>query len=157
MLNRIYFLAIVALTLLIMPACSKEDPEAIAKNDRKKILEYIEKNNLQDVAIEDPSGLYYIVEDPGNGVHPTLTSLVRVKYEGYYIDGQLFDKSDGALFQLQGTIEGWRIGIPLFKNNGKGKLLVPSALGYGPYPPWGSGIKRNAVLVFDFLIMDVAK
>jgi len=135
--------------------CTKEDPDAIAEADRKKILDYIAKNELEGV-VEHPSGIFYIMDEPGTGIHPTLTSRIRMRYVGYYTDDKIFDSNDGALIQLQSTIQGWQIGIPLFKNGGKGTLFVPSAMGYGAYPPWGSGIRRNAVLIFNFEIVDIA-
>jgi FKBP-type peptidyl-prolyl cis-trans isomerase FkpA len=150
------FIIMLAFSLLVLiPSCKKEDPDAIAAEDRKKILDYINKEGLENVAVEHSSGLFYVMENEGTGLSPTLTNYVRIRYEGYYIDGKTFDASDGALFQLQRTIGGWRVGIPLFKNGGKGKLMVPSSLGYGAYPPYGSGIRRNAVLIFDFEIIDI--
>lgn len=155
-LQKTKLIIFLTLSLLVLfSSCEQEDPDAIAAEDRKKILEYISEEGLADVAVEHSSGLFYVVEEEGSGISPTLTNAVRISYEGYYIDGKIFDASDGALFQLQGTIAGWRVGIPLFKNGGKGKLMVPSAMGYGAYPPYGSGIRRNAVLIFDFKIVDI--
>jgi FKBP-type peptidyl-prolyl cis-trans isomerase len=51
------------------------------------------------------------------------------------------------------VIPGWTSGIPYFKEGGYGKLLIPSALGYGPS---GSGsIPPNTVLVFDVKLIQV--
>ena len=50
-------------------------------------------------------------------------------------------------------IEGWKEGIPYFKEGGVGKLLIPSALGYGPNG--NSGIPPNSVLIFDIGLIDV--
>lgn len=147
-------LLLVVMALVVVSSCKKEDPDSIAADDRKKILEYLEKENLKDVAVEHSSGLFYVMEEPGEGAHPTLSTPIRIRYLGYYLDDKVFDYSEGTLFQLGSTIQGWRIGIPLFKNGGKGKLIVPSALGYGPYP-YGSSIRRNAVLIFDFEIIDM--
>lgn len=141
--------------LVLLPSCEQEDPDAIAAEDRKKILNYISEEGLTDVYVEHSSGLFYVMEEEGTGLSPTLNNYVRIRYEGYYLDGKVFDASDGALFQLRSTISGWREGIPLFKNGGKGKLMVPSSMGYGAYPPYGSGIRRNAVLIFDFEIIDI--
>ncbi len=156
MLRKVNFAALIMMgVILVMSSCEKEDPDAIADSDRKKILEYITAEGLEDVAVEHDSGLFYVVEKEGTGMHPTLTSNVRIRYTGYYLDEKVFDGSEGALFQLQRTILGWQIGMPLFKNGGKGKLMIPSAMGYGAYPPYGSGIRRNAVLIFDFEIIDI--
>lgn len=156
MLRKVNSFALIMMgALLVMSSCAKEDPDAIAASDRKKILEYIAAEGLEEVAVEHESGLFYVIENPGTGVHPTLVSNIRIRYTGYYIDEKVFDSSVGSLFQLQRTILGWQIGIPLFKNGGKGKLMIPSAMGYGAYPPYGSGIRRNAVLIFDFEIIDI--
>jgi FKBP-type peptidyl-prolyl cis-trans isomerase FkpA len=147
-------LTLVVFALIMASSCKKEDPDSIAAEDRRKILEYLDKENLKDVAIEDASGLFYVMEEPGEGAHPTLSTPIRIRYLGYYLDDKVFDYSEGTVFYLNRTIQGWRIGIPKFKNGGKGKLIVPSALGYGPYP-YGSSIRRNAVLIFDFEIIDM--
>ena len=155
-LKRLTSLLILAMSLLLLlPSCSKEDPDAIAEKDREKLLKYIRDNDMEDEVIEDESGLFYVVEEPGSGPNPDLYSLIRIKYTGMLLDGTVFDDSPGALIQLANTIEGWRIGIPKFKVGGKGILLVPSALAYGGYPPFGSSIPRHACLVFEFTIIDI--
>jgi FKBP-type peptidyl-prolyl cis-trans isomerase FkpA len=154
--NQISYTLFIVLSLLLFnSSCTSEDPDAIAANDRKKILDFIKENGLSDVAIEHESGLFYIMEEEGEGLNPSLTSRMRMRYIGYYTDEEVFDFNDGALITLQSTILGWQVGIPLFKNGGKGTLFIPSAMGYGSYPPYGSGIRRNAVLIFEFEIIDI--
>ncbi len=155
--NTPLFVLLTLSVFVLISSCEKEDPDAIAERDREKILEYIGENDLEDVAIEHESGLFYVIENPGTGSHPTMNSLLRMRYTGKLMDDdKVFDSADGALIQLQNTIRGWQIGIPLFKNGGKGILLVPSALGYGQYPPYGGTIPRNACLIFEFEIIDIA-
>ncbi len=153
--NINYYLLFILSFIFFNISCTSEDPDAIAANDRKEILEYIKEKGLSDVAMEHESGLFYIMEEEGEGLNPTLTSRLRMRYVGYYTDEDIFDYNEGALITLQSTILGWRVGIPLFKNGGKGTLFIPSAMGYGSYPPYGSGIRRNAVLIFEFEIIDV--
>lgn len=143
--------------MAMFASCTNEDPDVIAARDREKIISYLKERDLYEEAIKDPSGLFYIVEDKGSGVHPTLTSRVVMKYVGYLLDDttKVFDRNDRLETQLANTIEGWRVGIPKFRSGGKGKLFVPSAMGYGPYPRYGSLIPRNACLVFEFTIIDV--
>ena len=50
-------------------------------------------------------------------------------------------------------IQGWDIGIPLFKEGGKGTLLIPSPMGYGPRDM--GTIPANAVLEFDIELVKV--
>jgi FKBP-type peptidyl-prolyl cis-trans isomerase FkpA len=75
-----------------------------------------------------------------------------VDYTGYFMDGKVFDESVST-FSLRGVIAGWREGIPLFGKGGKGKLLIPSRLGYGSNPP--PGIPKDAVLLFDIHLIDI--
>ena len=113
--------------------------------DAEIIEEYLAANNL-DAEVGD-LGLRYIIDEPGVGDNPTAASTVIVKYKGYFPDGTVFDESEAFQTSLQGTITGWRLGIPLFKKGGKGKLFLPSSLGYGEFGT--SGIGPNQVIIFD--------
>jgi FKBP-type peptidyl-prolyl cis-trans isomerase FkpA len=106
------------------------------------------------VAQSTASGLHYVIEEPGTGGHPTLDDEVTVNYKGYLLDGNVFDQTSGTpiTFGLRQVILGWQEGIPLFQKGGKGKLFIPSGLGYGANPP--SGIPSRAVLAFDVDLVD---
>ena len=151
MLLRLFVIVALFVIPLCFTGCRSEDPEEIWELDRNKILEYIAIHSL--TAIEHTSGIFYVVDVEGSGPHPTLNSRVNVKYTGMLLDGTIFDASGGTTFTVGNTIQGWQIGIPLFRAGGKGKLLIPSALGYGANPP--GGIPRNAPLVFDIEIIEL--
>ncbi|MCU0346785.1 MAG: FKBP-type peptidyl-prolyl cis-trans isomerase [Saprospiraceae bacterium] len=122
------------------------------KTDIKKIEDYLADNNL--TAQSTASGLHYIIEEEGTGGHPSATSEVTVNYKGYFLDGGVFDQTNGTpiTFSLQNVIEGWTEGIPLFKKGGKGKLFIPSALAYGNS---GQGsIPGRTVIAFDVELVD---
>ncbi|MBK9335102.1 MAG: FKBP-type peptidyl-prolyl cis-trans isomerase [Lewinellaceae bacterium] len=144
-------IALVACTVLsLVGACKKEDQ---AKIDRESIQQYLTDNSLS--ATEHESGIFHIIETPGTGGSPTLNSTVTVKYKGYYLDGVVFDETTGsntATFPLRNLIQGWQIAIPLLQKGGKGTFLIPSALGYGSFPP--PGIRTNAVLAFEIELVD---
>ena len=133
--------------------CNKEDMD-IDKQNQQEIEDYIQENSLN--ALSTASGLYYVIEEPGSDDKPSLTDQVTVHYEGYLTNGQVFDSSYArnmpSTFPLNGVIEGWQEGIPLFGKNGKGILLIPSKLGYGAFPP--PGIPANAVLIFNVEVID---
>jgi len=132
-------------------ACKKDneqvDPAIQLQTDIDLIETYLADNNL--VAESTPSGLYYIINEEGNGNHPTINDVVSVNYKGYFLDGQVFDQTTGnpAIFPLGNVIAGWQEGIQLFKKGGNGILLIPSQLAYGSNPR--TGIPANSVLVFD--------
>ncbi|REG92263.1 FKBP-type peptidyl-prolyl cis-trans isomerase [Flavobacterium aquicola] len=117
------------------------------------IVKYIADNNLN--ATKTASGLYYVIDEEGTGKQPASTANVTVAYKGYYTNKTLFDQGSttGVSFNLQGVIKGWTEGIPYFKEGGSGKLLVPSALGYGSYDY--RGIPGGSVLIFDVKLISV--
>lgn len=142
-----------AFLLLSIFACKKDktDPRTdaqIAADDKAAIEKYLSDKGL--TAQTGSKGLYYIIEKEGTGTRPTINNNVTVTYKGYYTDGTVFDQTPGtsvAQLWLGQVIEGWQLGIPLIKEEGKIKLLIPSALGYGREP--GNGIRESAVLIFD--------
>lgn len=147
-----YFLPILAF-FFIMSSCAKKKAEKQAEEDEQIILNYIADNNLNAAATG--TGLYYVMETAGTGASCTSASTVKVEYTGYFTHGTQFDASPagGVEFPLQNVIAGWTEGIPYFKEGGVGKLLIPSALGYGTTGT--TGIPANSVLVFDIELIEV--
>lgn len=123
------------------------------END-EEIMNYIAENEIANT-IETGSGLYYVIEEEGTGEYPTESSNVTVAYTGYFTDGEIFDESSasGATFYLDQVISGWTEGIPYFKEGGKGKLIIPSHLGYGIYDY--NGIPGGSILIFDIELKSI--
>lgn len=149
------FLAIVA---ILFVSCSTIDSEQQQPIDYKEqnettIKTYITENELN--ATRTDSGLYYVINEEGTGKQPTATSNVTVAYRGYFTNKQVFDQSSeaGVTFNLQQVIEGWKEGIPHFKEGGSGILLVPSHLGYGSFNYYS--IPGGSVLIFDIKLISV--
>ncbi|MDG2226600.1 MAG: FKBP-type peptidyl-prolyl cis-trans isomerase [Flavobacteriales bacterium] len=140
------------LLLVMFNSCKKEVVD-YTQIDEDIITEYIVDNNL--TAIATGTGLYYVVDTPGNGTQPNSQSTVTVAYKGYLTNGSVFDESasSGISFSLTSVIQGWQEGIPYFKEGGSGILLIPSELGYGSQAT--SGIPANSVLVFEVALIDV--
>jgi FKBP-type peptidyl-prolyl cis-trans isomerase FkpA len=135
-----------------LTACKKtsDDTNKQLEVDKALIENYLSENNL--TAESTASGLYYIIENPGTGTQPTIDSEVTVRYSGKFLSGTVFD-SGTASFPLSNVIKGWQEGIPLYKAGGKGTLIIPSGLAYGPN---GSGpIPGNTVLLFDIYLISV--
>ena len=151
-----YGILILVFTLFI--SCKNDDvtikePVDYTAQNEAEIKTYIEKNNL--TALKSDSGLYYVINDEGNGIRPTASSDVTVAYKGYFTDGNTFDESDanGISFNLQQVIAGWTEGITYFKEGGNGVLLIPSSLGYGSNDV--SRIPGGSVLIFDINLLSV--
>tara|TARA_B100001057_G_scaffold97055_1_gene93719 strand:+ start:10075 stop:10521 length:447 start_codon:yes stop_codon:yes gene_type:complete len=147
-MKKLFFL-IFLLSLFINNSCTKNYTQI----DEEIILQYISDNNLNAEATG--SGLYYVVNNNGNGNFPNITSTVRVYYKGTLTDGTIFDQSSpaGVTFPLTNVIQGWQEGIPLFSEGGSGILIIPSALGYGNQAI--GNIPRNSVLIFEVNLIDV--
>mgnify|MGYP000211024311 FL=1 len=137
--------------LFTASSCKKEVD--YTQIDEDIIQQYITDNNLNAQATG--SGLYYVIDNPGNGDTPNINSTVTVAYVGKLTDGTIFDQSGSvpATFQLSGVIQGWQEGIPLFSEGGSGTLLIPSALGYGNQAV--GSIPANSVLIFDVDLINV--
>jgi hypothetical protein len=109
--------------------------------------------------VETPSGLRYFDIKVGTGAQPSSASAkVKVNYTGWLLDGTKFDSSydrnQPIEFPLNGVIKAWTEGVQSMKVGGKRKLIVPSALGYGPRGTPGGPIPPNAVLVFDVELLE---
>ncbi|MCD6092074.1 MAG: FKBP-type peptidyl-prolyl cis-trans isomerase [Bacteroidales bacterium] len=133
-------------------ACDKTETDAAAQLEIDKgiIENYLADNDL--TAQSTASGLYYIIDNQGAGLKPSLSSTVTVTYTGKLINGSVFDSGTSS-FPLVGVIQGWQEGIPLFNAGGTGKLIIPSGLGYGSDSR--SSIPANSVLIFDIYLVSV--
>lgn len=129
------------------------------KLEQKIIEDYMTQKGMK--GIKTPDGIYVVMETEGKGKQPVDGSVVRVDYTGRLLNGNVFDSSmrpGGQPYQFQigkaSVIAGWDKGIPYFKAGGKGKLLIPSPLGYGEQGN-GPNIPPNSPLEFDIHLVEV--
>ena len=96
---------------------------------------YLAENAKKDGVITLPSGLQYQVLKEGNGKKPTAKDTVMCHYEGFLIDGTVFDSSvqrgEPATFPLQQVIAGWTEGLQLMQEGAKYRFFIPYRLAYG--------------------------
>jgi FKBP-type peptidyl-prolyl cis-trans isomerase len=111
-------------------------------------------------AYDTPSGLRYIVRDPGTGqARPKAGDEVVATYEGRLLDGTPFDssaKNGGPLTFHVGVgqvIKGWDEALLTMRKGEKRTLIIPYWLAYGEAgrPPT---IPARATLVFDVQLVD---
>ncbi|MFO7827943.1 MAG: FKBP-type peptidyl-prolyl cis-trans isomerase [Bacteroidales bacterium] len=145
-------LILIALPILFLISCNDDDDDAAVqlKKDIALIQDYLADSNL--TAQSTDSGLHYIIDEQGSGVRPTYSSIITVVYTGRLLNGEVFDSGEITI-QLFKLIEGWQEGMQLFNEGGKGKLLIPSALGYGSESQ--GSIPANSVLIFDIHLKTV--
>ena len=125
----------------------------ILGQDTENIKKYLSESKL--TALQDTSGLQYIIHNSNGGTKPTVDDCVEVKYRGRFMKtGEVFDESEKISFPLNGVIAGWKLGIPMLGKGDSGTFYIPSKLAYGPqgYP---GAIPPDAVLIFDVTLLDV--
>jgi len=117
------------------------------------IEEYVAAENLNTIISEE--GLYYAIDVVGEGENPVADSRVSVIYEGFFLNGDVFDSSNGnpITFGLREVIEGWTLGIPLLKPGGSATLILPSGLAYGEVG--NTGIPPNYPIAFRVELLEV--
>ena len=150
---RLFNLAFSMVLALALAGCSNKDKEtrcSTVAEDDAKMVKYINDEGIS--ATKHASGLYYQIIEPGDGPTPTINSTVKAKYTGKFTDNTSFDGRE-ASFSLGGVIAGWQVGIPLIKQGGKIKLIIPQYLAYGCNDY--KGIPGNSVLVFDVELLEV--
>ncbi len=147
--SPVKWLALLAIAALVA-ACGSDDPEKQAAKDREKIIEYLQKNNID--AIEHESGVFYLITREGSGNFPTENSTVTLNYSFKLLSGKDLGGQDNTMFNLQNNILGFRYGIPLFDKGSTGILIVPSGLAYGPNGYFN--IPPNANLVYEIELID---
>lgn len=120
--------------------------------------QYLVENASKEGVVTLPSGLQYKVLKEGNGHKPKATDKVKCHYEGFLIDGTVFDSSvqrgEPAVFPLNQVIAGWTEGLQLMQEGAKYRFFIPYQLGYGERGA-GASIPPFATLVFDVELIEV--
>lgn len=133
----------------------KEQKGKAAKQDGEKFLA---ENAKKEGVLTTKSGLQYKVIKEGTGRSPKATDTVKCHYEGFLIDGTVFDSSvqrgEPATFGLQQVIAGWTEGLQLMREGGKTRFFIPYLLGYGEHGA-GAMIPPYAALIFDVELLEV--
>lgn len=137
-------------------SCSSDDTEPLSQEEIKAqneaaILDYLSENQI--VAESTESGLYYVIDQEGNDVYPTVDDSIEVTYKGYNLAGEVFDQSTDAItFLLSDVIPGWQEGMQYFSEGATGILFIPSHLAYGPAFP-----SNNMPIVFEVKLVEVVQ
>ncbi len=130
--------------------------------DNDIIASYLAENQIE--ATKDESGLYYTIDDEGEGESViTDYSKINVSYVGTFLNGTEFDKGVtvdkyGNYMPLNKLIEAWRIGLPKLKKGGSATFYCPSQLAYGSSDKHDNDgnvtIPGNSILIFKVDVID---
>jgi FKBP-type peptidyl-prolyl cis-trans isomerase FklB len=138
----------------------KMNAERAEKGKAAKVAgeQYLAENAKKEGVITLPSGLQYQVLKEGNGKKPSAKDSVKCHYEGFLIDGTVFDSSvqrgEPAVFGLQQVIAGWTEGLQLMQEGAKYRFFIPYRLAYGEGGAGGM-IPPYAALIFDVELIEV--
>ncbi|HEY0272592.1 MAG TPA: FKBP-type peptidyl-prolyl cis-trans isomerase [Chitinophaga sp.] len=165
--NLSLFIA-VCLVAGLFAACSKEDSapknryeDILSARQDSLILQYLATNNL--TAYFDPSGLYFRILNPGDGVHYiTLTDTPYVIYSRRLLNGMIVESSKGQVTnfdgrQLKDHIPGWQIGLQKISKGGTIELYIPAVLGFGSQAIYEGNtliVPANAVQICQVELVD---
>lgn len=137
-----------------------ENEEPRLTNDKQDIALYLDENSIENVQ-EDPSGLFYTVENIGTGDAPGLYDHVRMIYSGKTLHLPQIEFADNVesgpnnLFssRVVNYIHGLTIGLQKLNAGGKATFYIPSALAYGPSV--NGNIPANSILIFEVELLEV--
>lgn len=126
----------------------------------KALEAYIAKKGIK--AEKSAEGVFAQITTVGDLTNKVDTGKqVLVMYKGYTEDGKEFDSNIGkpgaqplqVNIGAHMVIPGMEIGLKFFGKGGKGTILIPSSLAYGPQAQ--GPIKANSNLIFDIEVVDV--
>ncbi len=131
---------------------SKKRSHGNARDTLAETEEFLKKNRLKLDVIETPSGLQYTIVNPGEGASPTEGSTVEVIQRILLVDGTVikdtFRTSETDRFTMAEAIAGLKEGLPLMKQGGRFRFVVPPDLAWGKRGA-GDKIPPHATLIFD--------
>lgn len=131
------------------------DSLIIANKQQQEIISAIQKGSIDTTG--RLQGLFYKIIKEGNGATVSINDTLIVNYKGQLLNGFVFDenKDKPVTFPLKRLIKGWQIGLPLCKQGGKIRLIIPSSLAYSIRN--SAKIPPNSVLIFDIEVLEIKK
>lgn len=158
-------IASLGLGFVSLNACQKKQEEIklspAAEQNLKNANDFMAQNKLKPGIVTTKSGLQYQVISSGDakGKTPDFSSIVRVNYEGKFLDGKVFDSSYqrgvAAEFPVADLIPAWIEALQLMRPGDEWNIWVHPDIGYGPIGmPQGCGeeypceMPPNSLLIF---------
>lgn len=124
---------------------------------KKECEDFLVANAKKDSVVSLPSGVQYKVIREGNGPKPTLSSTVKVNYEGRLIDGTVFEttyqRNQPTTLRLGQVIKGWQEALSLMPIGSKWVIYIPQELAYGDAEK--ARIKPFSTLIFEIELLSI--
>lgn len=167
------FLAAI-LGMFAISSCSEKAQVQLSPEASKNLQtadEFLTQNATKPGIITTKSGLQYQIIASGdpNGAKPQYSSIVRVNYEGTFLNGEVFDSSfqrgTAQEFPVAELVPAWTEALLNMRPGDEWVIWVHPKIGYGPIGmPQGCGgkdneciIPPNSLLVFRMQLLSIVK
>ncbi|HEV8514322.1 MAG TPA: FKBP-type peptidyl-prolyl cis-trans isomerase [Cyclobacteriaceae bacterium] len=170
-------LIVVILCVCSLQSCITQDPisyQAQLKKDIGSLDTFVKNNNPN--AIKVSTGIWYSIDDLGNGIYPSLpppppsSDEVTISYTIKWIEQS--DSTETELKQvgyststtvlLSSAISGLQQGLVFFPAGSSGKIYIPSGLAFGvtghaktAVDTFNVSIPANANLLYEIKLINV--
>lgn len=132
------------------------DTDSLPAYEDVSIRKYMVANGLQpDDFVKTSTGIYYKINELGNGDYLTSTSTFKSNYDLKFLDGASFQKADSVTFKLSDVIAAWQEVMPNVKENGKVRMFIPSSQAYGVEGNFNPNTGTYSIPPFSSLDYDV--
>lgn len=120
------------------------------EEEKIRLQEFVSDSGI--VASPTASGLYFLPIDSGNGQEIITGDNLLVKYTGKYLNGTVFDETQGVKFfdysyRVTSVIRGFEEGIGLMKHGGKASFIIPYQQAYKEQG--SAGVFPYSTIIFD--------
>lgn len=138
---------------------------AYKKQNEAFAAKYGKQAGVQKLTVKDKKGtpqgnIYYKVLTEAKGQVPTITSSVKVLYEGKTIDGKVFDsnfeKGEPTSFRVDQVIPGFTEALTHMPVGSTWEVVIPQNLAYGARET-GGAIKPFSTLIFKIKLVEIEK
>ncbi|MES2454979.1 MAG: FKBP-type peptidyl-prolyl cis-trans isomerase [Bacteroidota bacterium] len=143
----------------LFAACEKPEVYNAARHFEMEEANIMLWSDTTEIPLQKhESGVYYHIDTLGNGGAIELTDSLSVEYSCKLLrDTVLSEVKEGSVYKfvLNSSIPGWKAGLPLIREGGQIRLLVPSPLAYRDRIV--NGVPANSTLNFLVRIRKVVK
>jgi peptidylprolyl isomerase/FKBP-type peptidyl-prolyl cis-trans isomerase FklB len=121
-----------------VPALAQDAGKTARAAANKELFDASGKPAAKAPAIAIPATSYKVLKTgPAGGAHPARSSAIMVRYEGSYLDGEIFDTSYGkeadnaTIYPLRALIPGFVSAVMAMKPGDEWLVYVPAQMAYG--------------------------
>lgn len=127
--------------------------------DSERIKAYLERSG--EKMEERATGMWYSIEEEGEGLNAAKGNVVSIKYEVSLLDGTVCYSSDSLglkSFRLgQGGVEyGLEDALLMMKKGGKAKFILPPHLAHGLLGD-EDRIPARSIIIYNVELVDIKK